>query len=89
MLFGEQSAANYIGYAIQRFEQSLRNARTTIGDQDRIAGYAEPERILIDHGVCLPLYQDIGHILVWRGVKGAHITPVGVMGLESAHIAEG
>lgn len=89
MLFGTGSADNYLGYAHDAFERALDNARQEGQVDARIAGYVEAERLLFDAGVCLPLYQDIGHTLVRAGVRGVPVTPMGVLGLESVRIGEG
>ncbi len=88
MLFGTGSADNYIGYDQPAYERALDGARRDEDVEARVAGYADAERMLLEDGACLPLYQDVTNTLVRTGVRGVPVTPMGVLGLESVEIGE-
>jgi ABC-type transport system substrate-binding protein len=88
MLFGTGSGDNYIAYDQPEFQRALDDARRSEGVATRMAGYADAERLVLEDGACLPLYQDVMNTLVRAGVHGVPATPMGVLGLESVGIGE-
>jgi len=84
MLFGEQSAENYTGYANPDLELLLTEARSMSGDE-RVATYAEANQLLVDDAALIPLYHPIGYTLTRPGIGGVTATPMGILGLETIH----
>ncbi|MDQ3043623.1 MAG: peptide ABC transporter substrate-binding protein, partial [Chloroflexota bacterium] len=83
MLFGSESADNYIEYTNPTFDELLREANAELDVSRRSAIYAEAHQLLLNDGVVIPFYYDVAYTLRKPYVFGLEVTPQGLMRLES------
>ena len=85
-LFRGGAADNYIDYSNPAFDALIDQAMAELDPTIRASIYAEAQQLLMDDGVVIPTYHDVGYWLVKPWVKGVEITPLGLLQLETIWI---
>lgn len=82
MLWGSERADNYTGYSNAAFDRALSAARAEPDNGRRAVFYRQAQQVLLDDHAVIPLMFDVAYALVGPGVRGARITPMGLLNLE-------
>ncbi|MCC6703325.1 MAG: peptide ABC transporter substrate-binding protein [Thermomicrobiales bacterium] len=85
-LFHSGAADNYIDYANPDFDALIDAAMAELDPAARAEIYARAQQVLIDDGVVIPTYHDVGYWLAKPWVKGVELTPLGLLQLETIWI---
>lgn len=76
VLFHSASPLNNTGYANPEVDALLETARVEQGEAERLARYAEAERLILDDAVWLPLFTGVETWLVAPHVHGFTLPPI-------------
>lgn len=82
MLWGSASPDNYTDYSNAAFDRALAAGRGEMDDARRGAAYRRAQQTLLDDHAVIPLMFDVAYAVARPGVRGARITPMGLLGLE-------
>jgi ABC-type transport system substrate-binding protein len=86
LLFRPSSPANYTGYRNADVEALLNAASSETDAGKRLQTYAKIEaHALADH-VALPLYRPVSYTLVKPYIRGATLTPLGMLSLRNLKV---
>lgn len=76
ILFHSKSRQNSTRYSNAEVDAKLEQARTEADTEKRLALYQEIEKIVIDDAVWMPMFFDVGHVLVKPYVKNYIFPPL-------------
>ena len=76
ILFHSESRQNNTRYSNPEIDAKLEQARVEADPEARIALYQEIERSLVEDAAWLPLFYDVGHLLIKPYVTGYDLPPI-------------
>jgi ABC-type transport system substrate-binding protein len=87
-LFRPSSPANYTGYRNADVEALLNAASTESDAGKRLSTYAQVEGLALSDYVAVPLYRPVSYTLVKPYIRGATLTPLGMLSLRNLKVVE-
>jgi ABC-type oligopeptide transport system substrate-binding subunit len=76
ILFHSTSRQNNTRYTNPEIDTKLEQARVEPNTEARIAIYQDVERTLVQDAAWLPLFYDVGHLLIKPYVTGYDLPPI-------------
>lgn len=85
-LFRPSSLTNYTGYRNAEIESLLNAASTELDAGKRLGIYVQVEERVMSDYVALPLYRPVSYTLVKPHIRGATLTPLGMLSLRNLKV---